>query len=98
MRFDPERLPGHLANSAQGGRAPVYLVYGDEPLLVDESCCAIRRRAQELGFGERSVHTVESGFDWNDLYASTQALSLFAERRLLELRLPGGKPGDTGAT
>lgn len=97
MRIDPERLPGHLAHSAQGGLAPVYLVYGDEPLLLDECCSAIRRRAQELGFGERSVYTVESGFDWNDLYASTQAMSLFAERRLLELRLPGGKPGDTGA-
>jgi DNA polymerase III subunit delta len=97
MRIDSERLSGHLANISEANLAPVYLVYGDEPLLVDECCSAIRRRAQELGFSERSVHTVESGFDWNDLYASTQAMSLFAERRVLELRLPGGKPGDTGA-
>lgn len=97
MRIDPERLPAHLAKPPEGGLAPVYLVYGDEPLLVDECCDAIRRRAQAEGYSERSVYTVESGFDWNDLYASTRAMSLFAERRLLELRLPGGKPGDTGA-
>ena len=46
MRIDPERLPGHLAHNAQDGLAPVYLVYGDEPLLVDECCSAIRRRAR----------------------------------------------------
>lgn len=97
MRIDAERLSGHLTTVANASLPPVYLVYGDEPLLVDESCSAIRQRAQALGFSERSVYTVESGFDWNDLYASTQSMSLFAERRLLEVRLPSGKPGDVGA-
>ena len=97
MRIDPERLPGHLAKLSEADLAPVYLVYGDEPLLVDECSSAIRQRAQALGYSERSVYTVESGFDWNYLYASTQAMSLFAQRRVLELRMPGGKPGDTGA-
>ena len=97
MRIDPERFSAHLVQATADSLRPVYLIYGDEPLLVDECCHAIRKRARELGYVERSVHTVESGFDWNDLYAATQSLSLFAERRLLELRLPSGKPGDAGA-
>ena len=77
--------------------APIYLLSGDEPLLLEECCAAIRRAAQAQGCAERQVLTVEPGFDWNGLYASTQSLSLFAERRLIELRLPTGKPGEAGA-
>lgn len=97
MRIDPERWSAHLAQATAASLRPVYLIYGDEPLLVDECGNALRMRARELGYIERSVYTVESGFDWNDLYAATRSLSLFAERRLLELRLPSGKPGDAGA-
>lgn len=97
MRIDPERWSTHLAQATAASLRPVYLIYGDEPLLVDECGNALRARARELGYIERSVYTVESGFDWNDLYAATRSLSLFAERRLLELRLPSGKPGDAGA-
>jgi DNA polymerase-3 subunit delta len=79
------------------GLAPVYFVYGEELLLVEESCRAIRNAAHAAGFLERQVLTVESGFDWNGFFASTQSLSLFSERRLIELRLPTGKPGEAGA-
>lgn len=86
-----------LATSLKRGLAPVYFVHGDEPLLVREAADTIRAAATAAGFGERQVLTVESGFDWNSLSASTQNLSLFAERRLIELHLPTGKPGEAGA-
>src|SRR3989338_4009300 len=86
-----------LAPSLKRGLAPVYFVHGDEPLLVREAADAIRAAATAAGFSERQVLTVESGFDWNSLSASTQNLSLFAERCLIELHLPTGKPGETGA-
>ncbi len=72
-------------------------MYGEELLLVEESCQAIREAAQANGYLDRQLLTVESGFDWNGLFASTQSMSLFAERRLIELRLPTGKPGEAGA-
>ncbi len=89
--------PDQLANHLKRGLAPIYFIYGDEPLLVDESCRAIREAAHAAGYHERQVLTVESGFDWNGLFNSTQSLSLFSERRVIELRLPSGKPGEAGA-
>lgn len=94
MQITANQLENHLR---RGGLAPVYLVHGDEWLVVEECCAAIHAAAQAAGFPEREVYTVESGFDWNGLYVSTRSLSLFAERRVLELRLPTGKPGETGA-
>jgi len=76
---------------------PVYLIAGEEHLLVIEAADALRARARELGYGEREVLTVESGFDWNDLARSGAAMSLFASQRLIELRLPTGKPGTEGS-
>jgi DNA polymerase-3 subunit delta len=76
---------------------PVYLIAGEEHLLVIEAADALRQRARELGFSEREVHDVESGFDWNDLARSGAAMSLFATHRLIELRLPTGKPGTEGS-
>ncbi|MFQ6021633.1 MAG: DNA polymerase III subunit delta [Acidiferrobacterales bacterium] len=75
----------------------MYLVGGDEPLLVDECCAAVRAVAHARGFEERTVLTVESGFDWNSLLASTHSLSLFSSRRLIELRVPSVKMADRGA-
>ena len=89
----PEQLAGQLKQSL----APVYFVYGDEPLLVGECSDAIRMAARENGYSDREVFSVEAGFDWNTLLAASDSLSLFAERRILELRLPTGKPGDKGA-
>lgn len=89
--------PEQLARSLERGLKPAYLVSGDEPLLVDECAALIRARAARDGFSERQVLTVEPGFDWDAMRFSSQSLSLFAERRLLELRMPGGKPGEAGA-
>lgn len=93
MRLDAERLSERLRH----GLAPIYLVAGEETLLVQEACEAIRARAVQEGCADRRVLTVESGFDWNELFAETQSMSLFAERRLIELRIPTGKPGEKGA-
>jgi DNA polymerase-3 subunit delta len=93
MPINTDQLGQHLKR----GLAPVYFVYGEEVLLVEESCGAIRDAAHSAGYLDRQVFTVESGFDWNGLFATTQSLSLFAERRLIELRLPTGKPGEAGA-
>jgi DNA polymerase-3 subunit delta len=93
MKLNADRLAGHLKSSLGG----VYLVTGDEPLLVDEAADLIRRRAREQGFDERERHVAGQGFDWDGLFASTANLSLFASRKLIELRLPSGKPGTKGS-
>lgn len=90
LRFD--QLEAHL----QKGLQPIYLLSGDEPLQLMEAGDAIRRHARENGYGEREVMHAESGFDWNNLLAASGSMSLFAEQRLLELRLPTGKPGKEG--
>jgi DNA polymerase-3 subunit delta len=93
MQLSHDSLPLHLKKSL----APIYFVYGEEPLLVQEACDAIRAAAVAQGHGERQVFTVETGFDWDALYASGQSLSLFAEKRFIELRVPTGKPGEAGS-
>ncbi len=92
MRFPPSRLAAQL----QKELAPVYLIFGEEPLQVRESLDAVRGAAREFGFAERVVFEVDAGFDWNALSAETATLSLFATQRLLEVRMPGGKPGKAG--
>lgn len=86
-----------LAGLAKGGLAPVYLLGGEEPLQLQEAGDAIRARARAQGFSEREVLDVEPHFDWNRLARSGASLSLFASRRLIELRLPTGKPDRDGA-
>jgi DNA polymerase-3 subunit delta len=93
MKIRAEQLTGHLAAKL----LPAYLVSGDEPLLVGEAADAIRQKARADGYSEREVFFVERGFDWNALRAAGHSLSLFATRRLLEVRMPGGKPGVDGA-
>lgn len=92
MRIKPEQLATHLKQEL----APLYLVFGDEPLLALEAVDAIRAAARSQGYGEREVFSVESGFNWQNLLASGSNLSLFAERRIVELRIPTGKPGVEG--
>jgi DNA polymerase III subunit delta len=93
VRIDSEQLVRHLARGLQ----PLYTVFGDEPLLALEACDRIRKSCREQGYGDREVLTAESGFDWSQLAASGNSLSLFSARRLLELRIPSGKPGNEGA-
>ncbi len=93
MRLFPEQLDRHLADRL----APIYLLSGDETLLVEEAGDRIRATARRSGCTEREVFHGMPGFDWNLLTQSSASLSLFATRRLLELRLPTGKPGTEGA-
>ncbi len=86
-----------LAAELAAGLRPVYLVSGEEPLLVGEAADAIRACARERGFSERNVHFVDRSTDWDALRASTGNLSLFAARRIIEVRMPSGKPGVSGA-
>jgi DNA polymerase-3 subunit delta len=93
MQLKPEQLEARLRKQLD----PVYFVSGDEPLRVLEAADAVRSAAQSQGYSEREVMTVQAGFDWEALTSSAASLSLFAERRIVDLRLPTGKPGDAGA-
>ncbi|OAI51751.1 hypothetical protein AYO46_07370 [Betaproteobacteria bacterium SCGC AG-212-J23] len=92
MQLRSGDLDTHLAKSL----APVYAVHGDEPLLALEAADAVRAAARKRGFTEREVFEVGRGFDWSELRNSLQSLSLFATKKIVELRLPGGKPGTQG--
>lgn len=93
MKIQANQLSSHLLKSL----APCYLVTGDEFLLVDEALDAIRECARGRGFLSRELHVATTGFDWDALTASTGNFSLFAEQRIIELRLPTGKPGKAGS-
>jgi DNA polymerase III subunit delta len=93
MRLKPDQLASHL----EQGLAPVYLFAGDEPLQLMEAADAVRAAARAQGYTEREVFTADKGFDWGQLEAASDSLSLFAERRILEVRLPTGRPGTEGA-
>jgi DNA polymerase-3 subunit delta len=93
MQLRPDALEPHLAK----GLAGLYVVYGDEHLLAQEACDRIRAAARAAGFTDRSVFTVERGFDWSSLLGASQSMSLFGDRQLVELRIPSGKPGKEGA-
>ncbi len=80
-----------LAGRLESRLAPLYLVTGDEPLLVEEACDAIIEAARHQGFGERSVLHAEGGFNWNDVLQDAASMSLFAARRIVDVRVPGGK-------
>lgn len=93
MPLRPDELERHLRSKL----APVYLIAGEEPLFVQEALDAVRAAARASGCTEREVLDVESGFDWNRLLDAAGNLSLFGDRRLIELRMPTGKPGAPGA-
>ena len=94
MQLRADQLSQHLAR----GLRPLYTVWGDEPLLAQEAGDAIRAAARAAGCSERQVHTVSGAhFDWSSLLGASQAMSLFAERQLIEIRIPGGKPGKEGS-
>ncbi|WP_297837460.1 DNA polymerase III subunit delta [Pseudomonas sp.] len=90
-------IPAQLGKHLQSTLSPVYVVSGDDPLLCQEAADAIRAAARLQGFDERQVFSADANFDWGTLLQAGASMSLFAEKRLLELRLPSGKPGDKGA-
>ncbi len=94
MQLRGEQLAAHLDRELK----PVYVVYGDEPLLVIEAADAIRAAARRQGFDEREVLTALSGFNWNELHQAAGNMSLFGGRKLIDLRIPTGKPGREGST
>lgn len=94
MKLTLDALAAHLA----GQLLPAYLVSGDEPLLSGEALDAIRERARAAGAGTREVFFIERGNAvWEAVLQAAQSLSLFAERRIVEIRMPSGKPGASGA-
>jgi DNA polymerase-3 subunit delta len=92
MKFNADNLPAQLKKSLP----PICLITGDEPLLVGEACDALRAAARERGFTERQVLFVERSFDWQQLRAATQEMSLFSDKRVIEVRLAGASPGNEG--
>jgi DNA polymerase-3 subunit delta len=94
MQISADRLAGQLERELRA----VYTVWGDEPLLAQEAADRIRAAARSAGCSERQVHTVQGAhFDWSGLLGASQALSLFADRQLIEIRIPSGKPGKDGS-
>src|SRR5512139_2223017 len=94
MQLRPEQLAAALAR----GLRPLYTVHGDEPLLAQEAGDLIRQAARAAGYAERKVFSVSGAhFDWSSVLGASMAMSLFAERQLIEIRIPGGKPGKEGS-
>lgn len=93
MKIDPSQLDKHVQNKLLS----VYLVFGDEPLQLMEAMNVLRAAARAQGYSNREVLEAGRDFDWNQLSFAANSLSLFAERRILELRLPTGSPGQDGA-
>ena len=90
--------PAQLATHLQKGLRPLYTIYGDEALLQQEAADAIRAAARAQGFTERQVFTVAGAHvDWGAIQAAAGAMSLFADRQIIELRIPSGKPGKEGS-
>ena len=93
MKIRPEQLQSHLSKQL----LPVYVISGDEPLLAQESADAVRLAARNQGFGGREVFHGGGKFDWGQLHNEANALSLFAEKKIIEVRISNGKPGDKGS-
>ena len=94
MQLSAQQLAGHL----QKGLRSLYTLHGDEPLLVQEAADAIRAAARTQGYTERTSHTVAGAhFDWSEVLAAGGSLSLFADKQIVEVRIPSGKPGKDGS-
>jgi DNA polymerase-3 subunit delta len=93
VKISGDNLAASLARQLQ----TIYLVSGDEPLLVNEAADAIRATARKQGFEERELHVVERGFDWQGLLADSRSMSLFAQRKIVEIRMANAAPGEQGA-
>ena len=93
MALRADQLEARLAKSLD----PLYVIHGDEPLLALEAADAVRAAARRKGFAERVFLVAERGFDWSELLHAGAARSLFEGGRIVELRIPGGRPGTAGA-
>lgn len=93
MRLKPEQLKGALKKAL----SPVYFISGDEPLQLGEAADAIRLSAKNAGYAAREIYSVEAGFEWNELTESADSYSIFADKKLIDLRMPSAKPGIEGA-
>ena len=94
MQLALAQLNSHL----QKGLKPLYTLHGDEPLQIQEAADAIRHAARVQGYAERTVHTVAGAhFDWSEVLAAGGSLSLFADKQIVEIRIPSGKPGKEGS-
>ena len=90
--------PGQLGNHLQRGLGSLYTLHGDEPLLLQEAADTIRAQARAQGFTERTSHTVAGAhFDWSEVLAAGGSLSLFADKQIVDIRIPSGKPGKEGS-
>ena len=95
MQLALNQLHSHLAK----GLRSLYVLHGDEPLQLQEAADAIRATARAQGYTERSSYTVMGAhFDWSGVLAAGGSLSLFADKQILEIRIPSGKPGKDGST
>lgn len=93
MQINTEKLASHCANTL----LPIYIVGGQEPLLIAEACDIIRKSARKAGFENREVYHIDKQFDWSVISSSAQEMSLFGDKKLIEIRLDSSKPGDKGA-
>jgi len=93
MRIKPEQLTDVL----QKGLMPVYFITGDEPLQLGELADEIRKAARKNGYDNREIVSVETGFEWNQLAFMADSLSIFADKKIIDLRLPSGTPGVEGS-
>ncbi len=97
MQLRAEQWRAHLAALSQKGLRPLYTLFGDEPLLQQEAADELRLAAKQADFHERKVFTVGAHFDWAEVLGAVGSLSLFADKQLIELRIPTGKPGKEGS-
>ncbi len=94
MQLRAEQLQAHLSK----GCRPLYTLHGDDPLLMQEAADSIRAAARAHGCAERDVFTVSGAhFDWSAVLGAAQSMSLFAESKMVEIRIPSGKPGASGS-
>lgn len=89
--------PNRFENEIAGPLKPCYMLFGDEPHQKLSMLQAVRRRAREQGFDERTVFVADKDFSWTQLIEATQTLSLFSSAQIIELELPTGKPGTEGS-
>jgi DNA polymerase-3 subunit delta len=93
VKIYPDKLTAQLQRDA----LPVYVVSGDDPLLMQEACDEIRAALRAKGFVERELFHIERGFDWSEVLYSSNSMSLFSDKKIIELRMSSSKPGDDGA-